>query len=44
MKLHKFGVRLIERRLIYTVIDKLIPGYNIIRFNYHREPINFSTI
>lgn len=40
---HKVGEVLTERGLIENVIDKLIPEYNIIRFNYIRDSINFST-
>lgn len=47
--MEKVGEGLPDRRLIDTVIDKLIPKYNIIRFNFtrlyplldHRANLNF---
>lgn len=43
-QMHTVRDGLTESILIYTVIDKVILKYKIIRFNYIRDPIDFSTM
>ena len=42
-QMEKVGEGLTERRLIDVVIEKLPSSYSIIKFNFIRDPINFST-